>query len=256
MKQLQTSSVGWLKTHYRLLLVIGVPVILLVGSMVVSVLVWNGYRNTYLNQKDIVHSRLDRALGLPSSNTEEKAKKLDALSDSAKNLHDYHCDLMDLLRWEAQIVPLYKSWLDECSSVDHKLESLAGALDDFISYMKNDQELSAILQPLLDQSRDVIEKDFSTRYDVWQKAAQQIGGIKEANSFIPIKGVASEAGNGVAGAWKGLVDANNAKDDSSYEAARTTLIKAYSDLGAIKSELDRRTPGIIKAVGDLYTSVF
>jgi hypothetical protein len=52
------------------------------------------------------------------------------------------------------------------------------------------------------------------------------------------------------------VDANDTKDDNSYEAARGTLIKAYNSLGAVKDESDKEAAGTIKAVEGLYVSTF
>jgi hypothetical protein len=245
------SMVQTLVKH-RVALICVAAFLVAVGSYAVwSKVAWDAYKTTYEKQVTTTKRETEAALSLPSGDNEERQKKIQAFERvAAPAQKDDMCYIHPLVAWQQHVFDDLSKRQQACALHGKSLKEVRQRVDAIISYIKNERALSDILSKT--KTVEVTEATMEPQTALWTEAVSKINALSVHSQFISVKERALEKTRQVESAWKEALEAHKAQNRANYEAAQSTLVKAYASLSGINDEDSKQFTKLVTAFSDSY----
>ena len=239
-----------------LVILIILAVISLAAYGGLSAWTWSQYKNSYVGWKSDVKSKLDLAMGMPVTTTDQKAKWLDALNTTATTAAEpTKCGPGAAYGWQQAVIPVLKKEVTDCQQVQDTIDRLHDSLMAAIKSIRTDEVIAAILgEPL--KTTTVNEAAYQGEIDTWSKAAGALRSVDAPNEVAGVKTAAISAAEGIKTAWNALLVANTAQNASQYQMALNALSEAYKGLNNVSNESKKALQSVGHTVQKAHDDAF
>ena len=239
----------------------GIVILLLVvgGYLWWSTSSWSSYHAAYGSWKNETNTKINAALSLPSDTATERAKKLEMLESVSDGISSQAllCMPTGAAAWQQRINSEYDRWRKDCQKMLASVKSVNDTLKKVVDYTRSEHQLAGILAPVLKiTDKKMTESGFSSAHEKWKAAVAAVKGMKVSEEFSPVQAKAKVAVNGVEAAWRALVAAHKAKDESGYAKAIQQLSAAYTALESIKKQSGTQTSQLGDTLQKNYDAAF
>lgn len=162
--------------------------------------------------------------------TAEKLSEYQA--DLRNGPHD--CNVVVFVSWQENVNDKFKRYRADCQQAVEKNDHIAQSLEEIVSFMNFDKELSGVVRAISDDLSKVKPNDFDIIIKTWTEAKQKIDSGKSERKLRNLLVKRIEA---VLSAVHELKAADEKKDGNQFDSARDKLTVAHNALVGTQNEL-------------------
>lgn len=233
--------------------IIGAAVIV-AGYTLLSNRLWSDYQTSYETWSEDARIKAEEALA-PQLARADRLSQFKALTTSIENKKDSRCTVNGLIAWQ-QFMADNKKRQEECRRVADEVVAFGRQLQSAVSYLEDDQEITIILTDAIGSSDKLSQKQWVEQVATWGSASKSIAAADVVAEFTEVKTLASKRVATVEAAWKKIVAADKAKDESKYVDGEKDLTQAYAALKDISEESADHFKVIASKVQTAYDKAF
>lgn len=201
-------------------------VIALIAAYVIySVIAWNTAQKAASSARTDIKSVIDTRLGSASAPTNGEVELTTITKDYKASTVGDHCDLPVLVAWQ-EALWFTKDATAHCQSENKEAREVLIKLDSLRVYTV---QSNMIAKKLIDSAKNANDKklNFADAKTVWQSAVTNIETQSVDESVMGVRTDAVEVAKGIIAAYEVVQEAEKSQDRAKYDAAITSLGKAY-----------------------------
>ncbi len=251
------------RTHKRVVILVAVILVLVlcVLAAYLSRISWGQFSNNYNNHLGSIKSEVDSVILQTTTKktvvgSTDKLARISQTQSKITNEIDSFCDITPLIKWQS-FIHQYSDKLNDCDRKKVYLRQLSSDLGILITFVNAEQSLATIFNAANQNTAKYNQPDkWGLIEPFWRKAATDIKGLLDNTQFNQVKTLSSDSATKVAVAWKELALANNNKDRSKFEQAKSDMTSAYAKIATISSVATKEIDVLIANLGISYDKLY
>lgn len=201
-------------------------VLLLIAAYIIySAISWNDAQKTAASVRTDTKAVIDKRLGGATAPTNIEVELTSITKEYKASTVGDSCDLPFLVRWQ-EVLWFTQDATTRCQNENKDAREVLAKLDALRVYVV---QSNMIAKKMADTAKNANDKklNFADAKTVWQSAVTNIETQSVDSSVLSARTSAVDAAKGIIAAYDGVQEAEKSQDRTKYDAAITTLGKAY-----------------------------
>ena len=224
-----------IKNHRTLKLAIAMSFITLIMILAYGFVSWKSWENVQSVTKNI--NEVESSLFINLQKDKLSTEKLNEYLADLKNKRQ-SCDVVFFIYWQKNVNARFKKYSEECNKSVEKMSRTIQSIENIVSFMEFDKELSDEIRMVSDSLSKTKQNDFIAMEKIWTGAKKR---LESREDEVDLRKLVMKKIDTILLAVRDLKSANEKKDSDQFTIARDKFTVAINAWIGLQNELTQES---------------
>ena len=224
-----------IKNHRTLKLAIVISFITLIMILAYGFMSWKSWENVQIVTKNT--NEVESSLFINLQKDKLSVEKLNEYLVDLKNKRQ-SCDVVFFISWQKNVNARFKKYSEECNKSVEKMSRTIQSIENIVSFMEFDKELSGEIRAVSDELSNTRQNDFITMEKIWTSAKKR---LESREDEVDLRKLAMKRIDAILLAVRDLKSADEKKDGDQFTIVRDKFTVAINAWIGLQNELTQES---------------